>query len=414
MLYNWSKHETSARIARKEAEMPPLYVLSFILLIGLFLLLLLVTSFTLNRTRDWRSCLLPLLGLGLIVVIILFLDPKKRYECSIEVPDQIRVTGHLKGNSTNDYLVFLYKGDQEIDRFVTQNGRPDPEQEARDGYFELTAANEFENTRCSMALAFEQESVGRNLLWLQNRTTYLWHHFGELDAGTVQPLNDDDRRKTYTLVVSADKVGPYPDEIVLYSTYLDRQKNLAINLPVKTYRMQGNAAVETMTGFFTHPGRLPETPQWPVFSITRDVRDAWVVDSNPLLTERRSPLESHIIDRNNCTGEHPQTDTVRIPLIYVKEVQFQESADLNFHLGVAASKSAGSLGFTQGQMATVVAPVPGDVPAGTFVKYKLFWHDVWSSGTMVIDFGPSNIRVPFRARTGMSWTIERYAVDCPP
>ncbi len=64
-------------------------------------------------------------------------------------------------------------------------------------------------------------------------------------------------------------------------------------------------------------------------------------------------------------------------------------------------------------MATVTAQVPLYAPPGVFRKYKLFWYDTWTRGTMLVDFGLSNARIPYRARTGMTWTLESYDVDCP-
>jgi hypothetical protein len=411
-LYNWSKQEAGVKIAFIEVEMPQLDVRFISLIVGL-LLLLVVTLVILNKTRDFRSCLLPFLVLGLIWAIGSALGLERPFQCGFKAPDQIRLAGHLRGNSPNDYLVLLYKGDQEIDRFVTRKGQLESEDQARDGYFELMADNEFELNRCSMAMDFEQDRAGFDLLWMQNKTTYLSHDFTDLGAGAVQPLNDGGPNRTYTLVISADRVSTLPKELVQYSTYRDRAGNLAINVPIKTYRLEGNATVESPTGFYTHSGRLQDTPQWPVFDVVRDVKDAWVVDSNPFLAERRSPLEPYIFDRDNCTGEQPMTDPETVSLVYLKEVQFQENTDLNFNLAVAASQANRSLGFTQGQMGTVTASVPVYVPPKTYRKYKFFWHDVWSTGTMVIDFGLTNIRVPYRARTGMSWDVESYDVDCP-
>jgi hypothetical protein len=394
--------------------MSQMYVQIFILLIGLFLILfIVVSSLILNKQPSIRSCLLSILAIGLIVITGFFLDLEKLYQCALKAPDQIRIAGYIKGNSPNGYLVFLYKDIEEIDRFVTLNGRLDSEQEPRDGYFELTATNEFKLTRCSMLMDFEQSRVGYNFLSLQGKTTYLWRHFTELEPGVYQPLNDDEPRKMYSLVVSRHHVDSYPGEVELYSTYLDKDRAVAINVPVKTYSMTGNSPVETMTGYFIHSGRLAETPRWTSFSMAREVRDAWVVDINPVLSESLNNAEPPIIDRDNCLGLLPPTDIVPVSLMYTKEVQFQENTRLDFDLGTAASKLAPSLGFTQGQLYTVVADVPIDVPAGTHRKYKLFWRDMWSTGLVIVDFGQENIQLPFRARVGMTWSIEKYDVDCP-
>jgi hypothetical protein len=159
---------------------------------------------------------------------------------------------------------------------------------------------------------------------------------------------------------------------------------------------------------------LSDTPQWPTFSTVEDVHDAWVENINPNFTETLSGYESHIIDFDNCGGSAAAEGFEAIDLTYFKEVQFQQGPYLNFNPGIAASKVERSLGFSQGQLETVTANVPIDAPPGSFRRYRLFWKDVWATGTMLIDFGPSNIRIPFRARSGMTWTIESYDVDCPP
>lgn len=395
------------------------FKLFILLLIGLFFLVVLVVlSLTFNRNRDLKGCLVPFLFIALLAAaIFVVLDPEKLVECAFNPPEQIRLAGHItpKNNSSgNDFLVLLYKGDEEIARYITRSGRLSSEEEDREGYFELTAPNEVELTRCSAAVEFEQDRAGFDLLWMRNKTTYLWGNFSGLEPGASLALNDNEPRKTYHLVVLPQRVGRYPHEIRLYATFLDPGRNVAINVPVQTYRLEGTAALPSLTGFFARDSRLADTPQGPTFSTSNNVRDAWVVDSNPDLTQILSSYESRIIDRDNCAGDLPPEGSEPIELIYFKEVQFQEGPELTFHPGTAAFKAEHSLGFSQGQMATVTAEVPMYAPPGVFRKYKLFWYDTWAKGTMLVDFGPSNIRIPFRARIGMTWTIESYDVDCPP
>ena len=344
------------------------------------------------------------------MVVFMLLDPEKRIECASPAPEQIRLAGHItpKNNSSgNDFLVLLYRGDEEIARYITRSGRLPSEEEDREGYFMLTAANELGLTRCSEGVEFEQDRAGFD-------TTYLWRDFTSLEPGTSVILNKDEHRKTYQIIVLPQRVGRYPHEIRLYETYLDPRGSVAINVPIQIYRVEGTSTVDDPTGFYIHDGQLADTPQWSTFSTGDDVQDAWVVDSNPNFTESLSGLESHIIDFDNCGGTAAATGSEAVDLIYFKEVQFQQSPYLNFNPGVAASKAYRTLGFSQGQLDTVTANVPMYAPQGIFRKYKLFWKDVWATGTMLVDFGPSNIRIPFRARIGMTWTIESYDADCPP
>jgi hypothetical protein len=398
-----------------ESQFIKLFIL---LLIGLFFLVVLVVlSLTFNRNRDLKGCLVPLLFIALLAAAILvFLDPEKLVECAFKPPEQIRLAGHItpKNNSSgNDFMVLLYKGDEEIARYITRTGRLPSEEEDREGYFELTAPNELGLTRCSAVVEFEQDRAGFDMLWMRNKTTYLWGNFSGLEPGNSQVLNDNEHRKTYRLVVLPQRVGRYPREIRLYKTFLDNGRNVAINVPVQTYRLEGTAAVPSLTGFFARGGQLPDSPQWPTFSFSENVRDAWVVDSNPDLTQVLSSYESRIIDRDNCAGDLPTEGSEPMELIYFKEVQLEEGPYLNFHPGTAAFKAEHSLGFSQGQMATVTAEVPMYAPPGVFRKYKLFWYDTWAKGTMLIDFGLRNTRISFRARTGMTWALESYDVDCP-
>ena len=393
-------------------------ILATIVMVGFFLLL--ITVFLAKR-RATRNGLLTFSGISLLVIFTSFwVEGLKIYQCAFSIPDQIRIAGHIENQSNsypNNYLVILYRGNDELSRSITRHGNFDIDEknEPRDGYFELTVPNEFQLTRCSMLMDFKEGRNGSGLMQFGNETVYLWHYFVDIVAGTYQPLNIETDERKYTLVVLPDNLNQFPREISIYPTYLDQNGKVAINVPIKTYTMMGDFITESTTGYFMHAGRLPETPQWPVFSVTREVRDAWVIDGNPILTERPSLFATVTIDRDNCLGLLPINDFVPIRLNYIREVQFEENGSLNFNLGVAVSKAAPSLGFVQGQMDTVTAPVPVDVPAGSHTIYRLFWRDVWSIGTMVIDFGQSNnIRIPFRARTGMRWTIESYAVACPP
>lgn len=398
--------------------MSQLLISFIILLVGLFFLALLVfLTFTFNRNRDLKGCLVPLLFIVLLAAaIFVVLDPEKLVECAFSPPEQIRLAGHIspKNNSSgNDFLVLLYKGDEEIDRDITRSGRLPSEEEDREGYFQLTAPNEVGLTRCSAAVEFEQDRSGFDMLWMHNKTTYLWGDFSGLEPGASRALNNNEPRKTYRLVVLPQRVGRYPHEIRLYETFRDPGGNVAINVPVQTYRMVGTTAVPSMTGFFARVGQLTDTPQWPTFPTPENVRDAWVVDSNPEVSQLPSSYESRIIDRDNCAGNLPAEGNEPIDLAYFKEVQFEAANGLIFHPGAAALKAEHSLGFSQGQMATVTAEVPLYAPPGVFRKYKLFWYDTWARGTMLIDFGLSNARIPFRARTGMTWTLESYDVACP-
>jgi hypothetical protein len=248
---------------------------------------------------------------------------------------------------------------------------------------------------------------------MRNKTTYLWGNISGLEPGASLALNVNEPRKTYRLVVLPQRVGRYPHEIRLYATYRDSAENVAINVPVQKYRWEGSAIVATPTGFYIHPGRLPETQQWPVYDLDRAVKTAWVVNDNPSKMEIRNLQDTRIIDRNNCEGEQPLTDPGIESIVYIKELQFLESHELNFDLGIAASKAADSLGFTHGQLETYTATVPVYVPARTHLIYKLFWRDVWRTGMMVVDFGSSNIQVPFRARMWMNVEVEQYDADCP-
>jgi hypothetical protein len=311
--------------------------------------------------------------------------------------------------------VILYKGEEEIDRSTTGNGRfaEDKVDESRDGYFELTVPNEFGYNRCSMSIDFNQDRSGYEVLGLGQKTVYMWHHFAELEAGTSQVLNDAERKKTYTLVALANKVNRYPQEIKDHTTYLDRDGEVAINLPIETYTYVGSSIEEHTSGFSIFAGRLSNDP--PEISIVDvwNVREAWVVAGSTYDTTIPNNLEPHLIDRDNCTGSLPPNDPVRISSMYIHEVQFQENSNLSFNLAVAASKAAPTLGFTQGQLDTVEQSIVFDVPVGVYRKYKVYWQDVWRNGSLEVDFGGSKIQVPFRARIGMNWTIESLDVQCP-
>lgn len=415
---NWSEPELSAKIAVKEAEMPEFSVQYLILLVGLcLLLLLLVISFLLKR--DLRSCGLFLLGTGLIIIVGYVLDFGRLYQCAFTTPDQVRVGGHVNeypNSPANNYLVILYREDEEAARFVTGNGRfaADRKDEQRDGLFELTVANESQLTRCSMLKDFKQDSNGLDFLWLGNKTIYLWHNFGDIEAGTYQFLNKEEpQKKRYTLVVLPNNVDLFPQEIKDYSTYLDQNREVAINIPIMTYTLVGNQPAEYKTEYYIHAGRLSNSPPGSSPPGERKVRDAWVEDGGTYETTSINLVDPPIIDRDNCMGSLPQIDSVPVSLIYIHEVQFQGNTNFGFDLGLAALKAAPSLGFTQGQMDTIVAQVSVDTPAGTHKKYKVFWQEVWRKGSLAVDFGQQINRVPFRARVGMDWSVQTLHVDCP-
>ena len=390
-----------------------------ILLVALyFVLLLLVIAFVLRRHQGVRSCFPILVVLGLVIVVVYLLDPEKIYECRSTIPDQIRVAGHVTDSSNsplNNHLVILYKGNEEIARDVTRFGRlqVDKQDQERDGYFELAAVNELQLNRCSMALDFKQDRYGNGLLGMANGTTYLWHNFEGIAAGTFQTLNHEEPKKTYTLVVLPSSLDHFPKELSFYSTYLDQNGKVAINAPIKTYMLSGNSIVENVTGFSIHASRLSTPPPDLSLPVLREVRDAWVVNGSTSEAPALSPIDPPIIDWDNCQGLLRSNATVPVSLIYFHEVQFQRGDYLNFDLAIAASKAAASLGFMQGQMATITEPVSVNAPAGIHRKYKVFWQDVWRTGSMSVDFGQNTAPVPFRARIGMAVNVQSIDVDCP-
>jgi len=359
-----------------------------------------------------------------LVILAVTMGNWKIYQCRFTVPDQIEVYGHVKGNDNsyvNDHWVLLYEGNVEIKNNITHRGRftRNKRDKEEDGYFEFEISNT-ELTRCSLTTDFKQSSTGHNFLWFKNKTTYIWHDFNDLRLGENFRITLDGQKKNYNLVVLPRNAAEYPNEINIYRTYLKPDGEAAVNIPIKTYPINGDYTIETITGYYVAAHSSSTAPQEIGFPAPKAIRDAWVKDdsANPIQTVIDPRIAGEeIVDIPNCTGSSLINRTEQRTKVYIHEVQFLGSPSMIYDLGQIAYKAADSLGFMQGKIDVAEAFVNVYVPVGEHMKYKIVWHDVWKPGEMRVDVGPtngpSNIPLQFRAKVDMTSDSQPYSVDCP-
>ena len=380
-------------------------VIIFLIGLGFFLIPILLIS-----RRESLGALFASWGVGIIVIAVaIWMGSWKMYQCAYTIPDQIKFVGHINDPSNprpNRYLVILYLEDEEIARDTTRNGKfdVDKQDQQNDGYFELEAPNDFKLTRCSMPIDFKQDRAGGKWWSLGKKTTYLWHNFTDMEAGTSTPIKIEERKKKYTLVVLSGNKEKYPAEIS-NPTYLDKNGKVTINLPIKTYT-NDNSQPEVATGFFVHTNP-------PANSMEFGVRDAWAIDGTIFIVAGTTIADDDIIDIDNCAGTAPIQKKEIKRFTYVHEVKFQTNANLNYDLGAVALKAGPSLGFTQGQIDTKEAMINIDVPTRAHKKYKIVWQELWKTGLISIDLGQQNVQLPFKALAEMNWYPQSFDVACP-
>jgi hypothetical protein len=381
-----------------------------ILLVG-FVLVCVPTI--LERQRYSPVLFIAFLGPGLILIIVsLWMASWRIYQCAFTIPDQIKIVGHIRDDSNsrpNNYLVLFYLENDEIARNLTRMGKfeVDSHDQQNDGYFELTVPNEYQLNLCSMPIGFRQNSFGHAILGFGRKTTYVWRNFADVEVGKYIPINIDERKKKYTLVVLPSRMDNLPKEISDYPTYLDPGGNVAINVPLKTYTVAGNSEIETTTNDFVRVYQRGSKP------VGFEVRDAWVEDGNTKESIVSGMADNRIIDINNCAGPLPIKTQRTMSISYAHEVNFRTDANPNYDLGIVALKASASLGFTQGQIEIEKTVIDIDVPAGAHKKYKVIWQELWKEGVISIDLGQERVQLPFRAKNGLYPDVWSFAVDCP-
>jgi hypothetical protein len=393
------------------AEMTGMAIRIILFLIGLIFLVVILTIGIQQQLRGWIA--VSLSGLVLIVGSV-WMGNWKAYQCRYTVPDQISVVGHVKDKLSssylNNYLVILYRGDEEIGRFVTEKGKfqEDKKDTENDGYFEFDIPNTDRLTRCSMAVDFRQDSSGRTFLGLGNKTTYLWHDFTDVEAGTYLPINIGDSKK-YTLVVLPGIKDNLPEEISQYHTYLNRNGVAAINAPVKTYAEETTSAKANPTNFYAHLSQPLD-----VSSGGTAVRNAWVEATGTAAEYKGSDIaDNDVIDINHCKDQASPTKQETRKLAFMREVQFRPAGNQNYDLGMVALKAVPSLGFTQGEMTPYDAKVDIDVPPGEHWVYKITWHAYWRPGKIRVDSGQQMDELSFRESYINGWDVWVEKVACP-
>jgi len=390
--------------------MAGLIIRAFIILVGVGLFLI---PILLSNQRDSPGCLLSSWAAALILVLVaLWMGSWKTFQCRYTVPSQIKLVGHIKDDSTprpNHYPVMVYLGEEEIAKDVTRKGKFDADKKDKenDGYFELVINNDYQLTRCSLPIDFQQGRDGFDVLSFGQKSTYLWHNFSELEAGTPVPIKIEEPQKTYTLVVLPRNIDDFPKELAANPTYLDQNGKVTINVPIKIYP-EGNPQAENITEFFAHNNPASNSPV-----VEFEVRDAWVIDGSVIQVSGTTIADEEIIDIDNCTGATPVQTKYKRSSTYIHEVKFQSNAIPNYDLGIVALKASPSLGFTQGQIDTKEAIIDIDVPVRVHRKYKIFWQELWKTGQIQIDLGQQVIQLPFRARAEMNWYPQSFDVACP-
>jgi hypothetical protein len=384
------------------------------------LCLLLFLPRLLNKKVKLRYRLLSYLGIFLILGIVSYLmNVRKIYQCALEVPDQIRISGNINDHShfyLNNYLILLYRDNIQIKSYVAVNDKFNIDN-PHNANFELIIPNEDRVTRCSMRMDFGQMSSGRNYLLFNNKTTYLLQNLTGIQSDANLTLNIDDRKKKYILKVLPSSQDTLQREISLYSTYLDQSGKVRVNVPIKTFSMQGNLPVEIATNYVV----LQNLSLTPSPSETNpngfDVRSAWV--SNPTYeTSGAIIMDNSSINVNNCRGSSRIKQPVTAALAFMREVEFQTEVLPNYNLenydlAMVALKASQSLGFTQGEIDTQEAIVDVDVPPGAYIIYKPIWQEVWEGGELEIDSGPEIIKLPFRASNVIYKYPEIHYAACP-
>lgn len=383
------------------------------LLIGIVFLC--ITLFAWNRNRP-VGCLFLLGGLVLFVTF-LGLESWKWYQCRYTLPDEIKLVGHIydEANSRpNNYLVILYREKEEIARDMTHLGKfaVDEEDEQNDGYFELTVPNEYQLTRCSMPEGFRQDHIGYDLPGPSNGTTFLWRNFEEIEAGTIERIDIEDRNKKYTLVVFPESVDHFPAEIA-NPTYLDQNGNVTINVEVMVYTMNGPNLSEFTTGQYVHTDSSEASAQGAMSPSLADVQYAWVIDGTTTVISGSPSADEDSVDRNNCMATTPLREKVIKRLTYIHQVKFEHNTSPNFDLAMAALKAGPSLGFMHGQMGTEEVEIDVDVPAGAHKIYMVYWYELWKTGKIKMAVGPGVVDMPFRALSGVNGNAVEFLVDCP-
>jgi hypothetical protein len=385
----------------------------FICLLGLFILGIGISL--LLRTRVSRLWSFSVIGVGLISIFVSFvLGYVREFQCSSIVPDRIKIVGHVKDHTNsylNNYLVILYRENDEVKRAITTNGKFNGDRNDRpeDGYFELDVPNIDQLSRCSLIEDFRQVRSGASPQSLGTQTAYVWRDFPDLRTGISTPINREEGKKKYTLLVLPASLDDYPEEIKRYNTYLDQNGNIVINMPIKSFASTGSNVVEYPTGYFVKAYPLLEIPN----PTAMEVRDAWVTEGSTREITGIEKADDGTTGIDNCKQRSPRNVSIKGSIIYIHEVEFAGDTYFSYDLGDAALKAAPSLRFMQGQVEIKEAMENVEVPAETYMKYKFSWQEVWQNGEITADIGQRTVQLPYRARSDMIWRLDGYPVDCP-
>lgn len=386
--------------------------MSGLILCSLGILILAVLLFFPLRSRVSQRGCVPIVAV-IILVAAIGIGGWELYRCEYYVPGLIRMAGHISDATNprpNNYLVILYREGEEIARATTGLGQFDLDRQdaQNDGYFELIFPNEYHLTRCEMPGKFRLGPPTNGM------PASLWYRFKDLEAGDVEQLDIRDRGKRYTLVVLSESSDHFPPELA-YRTYLDPNGNVTLNLPIKTYRMDGLYLYENTTVYTVHPEPAMNFLQGGLSTSTypADVRNAWVIDGTPRDIAGPSYADEFPLDINNCAGTSPVQKRVIKRLTFIHEVEFDDYARLNYDLAQAALKAGPTIGFSHGQIGVKEVPIDVDVPAGAHIIYMVYWHDLWKTGSINMAVGQGVDVVPFRARMGIHANVQPYPVHCP-
>jgi hypothetical protein len=384
---------------------------TILFLVGLVFLLVILSIGIRQRSTGWILAA----SAGLILIIgSIWMGSWKTYQCRYTTPDQITVVGHVRDKTNsylNDYLVILYRENEEMGRVLTYKGRfsGDKKDKENNGYFEFDIPNTDQFNRCSMAVDFSQYSSGHDFLWIENKTTYLWHNFDEIQADIYLPIEISGQKTKYTLEVLPSGKANLPPQIFQYPTYLNQNGKVTINALINAYTSEGTSAALNPTNFYAH------TSQHPGLTMGgREVRNAWV-EANITTPDYAGPdiADNDVIDIDNCKGLSPIKKQQTKTLAFMREVQFRTGATQNYDLGLVALKASPSLGFTQGEVIPNEATVNIDVPAGAHKVYKITWHVYWKPGIIRVDSGQLTDEMPFRSSYIKYSDVWTENVSCP-
>jgi hypothetical protein len=381
-----------------------LFVISLSTLIGLFI----DTDTDQNKEND--KSIAGVFGF-LLLFIALWMGSWKIYQCNVKAPDEIVLSGFISapGDKLPDnYLVLLYLENDEIGRSITSLGEFEKAKSGIDnGYFEIRVPNTYSLTRCDFDIKVKQSSYREGFLWLKG-VRYLWHFWKDIDISMQIPLPIKKKGIEYTIIILPQKADDIPVEVRDNPTYLDEDGNIIGRIPIT---VNSSAGVDNkFYDFCVYLGlcKIEDT------SGSLDQFEAWIIDLG-FEEVKTTNVSSNYIDLNNCNGPTAMVTGNEIERVYFHEYSFDVSAtagiDLNY--GILAAKIGPSFGFSHGQMQTQRANVTLEAPPKTHKRYKVHWHDNWQTGVLLVDTFSRVYEIPFKVKTGISWTVEAFDAVCP-